>query len=178
MSPSYCPARRDPPGTRWVGGPCRRPDSLFADRGHDHDVYCDRVLARGIVPAIARRCEPGTAPVGTYRWIAERTFAWLHGFRCQRIRWECRPTSTKPSPASPAHSLPGVNITHYVKSSYTRSFCPEAGPTDGRCSNLHSASERLVLSQKPGGTRLPSAAGSGSCRSLLTFPPSVSVMEL
>lgn len=69
-----------------VGRPRRKPDSLFADRGYDHDIYRDYVRARGIVPAIARR---GTG-LGTYRWIVERSFAWLHGFKRLRIRWERR----------------------------------------------------------------------------------------
>jgi transposase len=28
--------------------------------------------------------------LGTYRWVVERTFAWFHGFRRIRIRWERR----------------------------------------------------------------------------------------
>ncbi len=75
-----------PPVRGRVGRPRRRPDSLFADRGYDHDIYRDQVRACGIVPAIAR---PGTRH-GTYRWVVERTFAWLHGFRRLRIRWERR----------------------------------------------------------------------------------------
>lgn len=75
-----------PPVRGRVGRPRRKPDSLFADRGYDHDIYRDQVRARGIVPAIARR---GTRH-GTYRWVVERSFAWLHGFRRLRIRWERR----------------------------------------------------------------------------------------
>lgn len=75
-----------PPVRGRVGHPRRKPDSLFADRGYDRDIYRDRVRARGIVPAIARR---GTLH-GTYRWVVERSFAWLHGFRRLRIRWERR----------------------------------------------------------------------------------------
>jgi transposase len=44
-----------PPVRGRVGRPRRKPDSLFADRGYDHDIYRDQVRARGIVPAIARR---------------------------------------------------------------------------------------------------------------------------
>ncbi|GAA2109945.1 hypothetical protein GCM10009802_06590 [Streptomyces synnematoformans] len=41
---------------------------------------CCKVSARGIVPAIARRgARHGTGP-GAYRWVVERTPAWLHGF--------------------------------------------------------------------------------------------------
>ncbi|MBB4782583.1 hypothetical protein BJY27_003544 [Streptomyces rapamycinicus] len=40
-----------PPVRGRVGHPRRRPDSLFADRGYDHDIYRDQVRARGIIPA-------------------------------------------------------------------------------------------------------------------------------
>ena len=73
-----------------VGHPRRRPDFLFADRGYDHDAYRDQVRARGIVPAIARRGTLNGTGLGTYRWVVERTIAWLHGFRRLRIRWERR----------------------------------------------------------------------------------------
>ncbi|MDA5143691.1 IS5 family transposase [Streptomyces sp. AD681] len=79
-----------PPVRGRVGRPRRKPDSLFADRGYDHDVYRDQVRARGIVPAIARRGTRHGTGLGTYRWVVERSFAWLHGFRRLRIRWERR----------------------------------------------------------------------------------------
>lgn len=44
-----------PPIRGRIGRPWRRPDSLFADRGYDHDIHHAQVRARGIVPAIARR---------------------------------------------------------------------------------------------------------------------------
>lgn len=70
--------------------PRRRPDSVFADRGYDHDIYREQVRDRGIVPAIARRGARHGTGLGTYRWVVERTFTWLHGFRRLRIRWEHR----------------------------------------------------------------------------------------
>lgn len=79
-----------PPVKGCVGHPRRKPDSLFADRGYDHDIYRDQVRTRGIVPAIARRSTHHGSGLGTYRWVVERTFAWLHGFRRLRIRWERR----------------------------------------------------------------------------------------
>ncbi|MFC8567331.1 IS5 family transposase [Streptomyces sp. NPDC057245] len=79
-----------PPVRGRIGHPRRRPDSLFADRGYDHDVYRDQVRARGIVPAIARRGTMHGTGLGTYRWVVERTIAWRHGFRRLRIRWERR----------------------------------------------------------------------------------------
>jgi IS5 family transposase len=73
-----------------VGHPRRKPDSVFADRGYDHDIYRDRLRERRIVPAIARRGTRHGTGLGTYRWVVERTFAWLHGFKRLRIRWERR----------------------------------------------------------------------------------------
>jgi transposase len=40
------------------------------------------------VPAIARRGPLHGTGLGTYRWVVERSFARLHGFRRLRIRWE------------------------------------------------------------------------------------------
>ncbi|MEU9439297.1 IS5 family transposase [Streptomyces sp. NPDC048252] len=79
-----------PPVRGRIGRPRRKPDSLFADRGYDHDIYRDQVRARGIVPAIARRGTLHGTGLATYRWVVERSFAWLHGFRRLRIRWERR----------------------------------------------------------------------------------------
>ncbi|CQR59428.1 Putative transposase for insertion sequence element IS402 [Streptomyces leeuwenhoekii] len=79
-----------PPVRGRVGRPRRKPDALFADRGYDHDIYRDRVRDRGILPAIARRGTRHGTGLGTYRWVIERSFAWLHGFRRLRIRWERR----------------------------------------------------------------------------------------
>jgi IS5 family transposase len=72
------------------GRPLRRSDSLFADRGYDRDMYREKVRGRDIVPAIARRGTRHGTGLGAYRWVVERTFAWLHGFRRLRIRWERR----------------------------------------------------------------------------------------
>ena len=79
-----------PPVRGRVGHPRRRPDSLFADHGYDHDIYRDQVRPRGIVPAIARRNTRHGTGLGTYRWAVERTFARLHGFRRLRVRGERR----------------------------------------------------------------------------------------
>ncbi|MEU7052554.1 IS5 family transposase [Streptomyces eurythermus] len=79
-----------PPVRGRISRPRRRPDSLFVDRGYDHDIYRDQVGACGIVPAIARRGTRHGTGLGTYRWVIERSFAWLHGFRRLRIRWERR----------------------------------------------------------------------------------------
>lgn len=73
-----------------IGRPRRKPDSLFADRGYDHNAYRDQVRDRGIVPAIARHGTRHGTGLGAYRWVIERSVAWLHGFRRLQIRWERR----------------------------------------------------------------------------------------
>nr|WP_234022157.1 IS5 family transposase [Streptomyces ipomoeae] len=73
-----------------VGRPRRRPDALLADRGYDHDKYRRLVRARGITPVIAERGQPHGSGLGVFRYVVERTIAWLHGFRRLRIRWERR----------------------------------------------------------------------------------------
>ncbi|MET8705076.1 IS5 family transposase [Streptomyces californicus] len=79
-----------PPIKGRVGHPRRKPDSLFADRGYDHDIYREQVRQRRIVPAIARRGTLHGTGLGTYRWVVERSFAWLHGFKRLHTRWEPR----------------------------------------------------------------------------------------
>ena len=37
---------------------------------------------------IADRGQPHGSGLGIFRWVVERTIAWLHGFRRLRIRWE------------------------------------------------------------------------------------------
>nr|WP_236067543.1 IS5 family transposase [Streptomyces brasiliscabiei] len=73
-----------------VGRPRRRPDALLADRGYDHDKYRRLLRQRGIRPVIAERGQPHGSGLGIFRYVVERTIAWLHGFRRLRIRWERR----------------------------------------------------------------------------------------
>ncbi|MEV0254747.1 IS5 family transposase [Streptomyces sp. NPDC050732] len=79
-----------PPVAGRVSRPRRRPSALLADRGYDHDIYRRQLWQRGIRPVIARRGEPHGTGLGTFRYVVERTIAWLHGFRRLRIRWERR----------------------------------------------------------------------------------------
>ncbi|WP_404820181.1 MULTISPECIES: IS5 family transposase [Streptomyces] len=73
-----------------VGRPRRRPDALLADRGYDHDKYRRLLRARGVRPVIAERGQSHGSGLGIFRYVVERTIAWLHGFRRLRIRWERR----------------------------------------------------------------------------------------
>jgi transposase len=69
------------------GRPRQRPDQVIADRGYDHDKYRRALWRRGVKPVIARRGTEHGSGLGRWRWVVERTFAWLHNFRRLRIRW-------------------------------------------------------------------------------------------
>ncbi len=71
-----------------IGRPRRRPDSLIADRGYDHDKYRRLLWQRGVKTVIARRQTDHGSGLGRYRWVVERTFAWLHNFKRLLIRYE------------------------------------------------------------------------------------------
>jgi transposase len=72
------------------GRPRRRPDGLLADRGYDHDKYRRLVWAYGVKPVIARRGSEHGSGLGRYRWVVERTFAWLRNFKRLLVRYERR----------------------------------------------------------------------------------------
>ena len=71
-----------------AGRPRQRPDRIVADRGYDHDSYRRELWRRGVKPSIARRGTEHGSGLGRWRWVVERTFAWLHNYRRLRIRWE------------------------------------------------------------------------------------------
>jgi transposase len=75
-----------PPVRGRVGRPRRRPDTVIADRGYDHDKYRRLVRQRGIKPLIARRQSDHGSGLGRERWVVERTFAWLHNRRRLLVR--------------------------------------------------------------------------------------------
>lgn len=72
------------------GWPRNRPRRLFADRGYDYDKYRNLLRGKGITPMIARRGAAHGSGLGKVRWVVERTFAWLHQFKCLRTRSEVR----------------------------------------------------------------------------------------
>jgi transposase len=73
-----------------LGRPRRRPERVSADRGYDHDKYRRLLWQRGIKPVIARRQTEHGSGLGRYRWVVERTFAWLHNFKRLLVRYERR----------------------------------------------------------------------------------------
>ena len=70
------------------GRPRKRPESLYGDRGYDHDKHRRLLRKRGVRPKIARRGQPHGSGLGSIRWVVERTFSWLHSSRRLRIRYE------------------------------------------------------------------------------------------
>jgi len=79
-----------PPVRGRVGRPRRRPQRLSADRGYDYDKYRRELRRRGITPEIARRGTAHGSGLGRYRWVVERTFAWLHQFKRLLVRYDRR----------------------------------------------------------------------------------------
>lgn len=72
------------------GRPRRRPDKLHADKAYDSKELRVGLRQRGITPRIARRGIDSSERLGRYRWVVERTGAWLNQFRRLRIRYERR----------------------------------------------------------------------------------------
>jgi transposase len=63
---------------------------LHADKAYDSsDLRC-AVRARGITPRVARRGIDSSERLGRHRWVVERTFSWLLGFRRLGVRYERR----------------------------------------------------------------------------------------
>ena len=81
---------RVPPARGRRGRPRQRPTRLLADRGDDCDAYRRLLRARGITPDIACRGTAHGSGLGCYRWVAERTFAWLHQFKRLLVRYDRR----------------------------------------------------------------------------------------
>ena len=72
------------------GRPRKRPKKLHADKGYDSAANRQALRQRGIRPRIARRGIESSEKLGRYRWVVERTLAWLNQFRRLRIRYERR----------------------------------------------------------------------------------------
>jgi transposase len=72
------------------GRPRKRPDKLHADKGYDARK-CRRALRkRGIKSRIARKGVESSERLGRYRWVVERTLAWLSRYRRLTVRYERR----------------------------------------------------------------------------------------
>ena len=72
------------------GGRRRRPWKLHADKGYDVRACRRALMKRGIGVRIARKGRESKERLGRYRWVVERTFAWLNQMRRLRVRYERR----------------------------------------------------------------------------------------
>jgi transposase len=72
------------------GRPRKRPEKLHADKAYDFG-RCRAVLRRrGIKSRIARRGKDTGQRIGRYRWVVERTLAWMALYRRLLVRYERR----------------------------------------------------------------------------------------
>jgi transposase len=72
------------------GRPRSRPDRILGDRAHDAENIRRAPRVRNILPLLAMRNTENGSGLGGWRWVVERTFAWLNQFRRLRVRYEKR----------------------------------------------------------------------------------------
>ena len=63
-----------------------KPKELYADRAYDSEPHRKELRDRGIDPKIPKRRTEHGSGLGVYRWVVERTNAWLHSFGKLRLR--------------------------------------------------------------------------------------------
>jgi transposase len=79
-----------PPIRTARGGRRKRPEKLHADKAYDIPRCRQFLGQRGIKCRIARKGIERNDRLGRYRWIVERTLAWLSRYRRLTIRYERR----------------------------------------------------------------------------------------
>ncbi len=79
-----------PPVRGKRGRPRRRPEKLHADKGYRSRKNQKALRQRGIQSRIARPKIESSQRLGRYRWVVERTIAWLNQMRRLIIRYERR----------------------------------------------------------------------------------------
>src|SRR5215218_7945940 len=72
------------------GRPRKRPAKLHADKGYDAKKCRKALRERGIKSRIARKGKESSKRLGRYRWVVERTLAWLARYRRLAVRYERR----------------------------------------------------------------------------------------
>ena len=78
------------PIKRPLGRPRQRPAKVHADKAYEA-AHCRAYLRRyGIACRIARKGIESSKRLGRYRWVVERTLAWLNQFRRLTVRYERR----------------------------------------------------------------------------------------
>jgi transposase len=68
-----------------TGEPPHRPEQLHGDRAYDSEPHREELRARDIDPKLAKRRTAHGSGLGKVRWVVERFFSWLHGFRKLRF---------------------------------------------------------------------------------------------
>ena len=76
-----------PPVADAAGGRADGPTS-GGDRGYDSQPHRDRLAARGIVCDLRPSPHVPRQGLGVFRWVVERTLAWLDRFRRLAVRYE------------------------------------------------------------------------------------------
>ena len=79
-----------PPLQGTYGRPRHRPDCVVGDRAYDPEAIRLGLRARHVVPLLGKRNTEHGSGLGRWRWVVERTFAWLNQFRRLRVRYEKR----------------------------------------------------------------------------------------
>jgi len=79
------PTLKDPLGRRR-----RRPTTVLGDRAYDSSAHRKELKRHRILSLIARRGHAHGSGLGRFRWVVERTIAWLHRFRRLRVRYDRR----------------------------------------------------------------------------------------
>jgi transposase len=79
-----------PPVRGKVGRPRRRPEKLHADKAYRSRKNQRVLWRRHIKSRIARPGIESSEKLGRYRWVVERTIAWLDQMRRLVIRYERR----------------------------------------------------------------------------------------
>jgi transposase len=73
------------------GRPRKRPAKLHADKAYESRANRAYLRRRGIGDRIARKGIESSKRLGRFRWVVERTQAWLGGFRRLDVRYERNP---------------------------------------------------------------------------------------
>jgi len=79
-----------PPLRGECGRPRCRPVCVHGDRGYDAAAIRRGLRARHILALLAMRRTKNGSGLGRWRWVVERTFAWLNQFRRLRVRYDKR----------------------------------------------------------------------------------------
>lgn len=73
-----------------VGAPRRRPRAVVADKAYTWQSNVISLGIRGIEAWLPKKGTDQDRRLGVFRWVVERTIAWLRQFRRLRVRYERR----------------------------------------------------------------------------------------